>query len=102
MYLVNTTFYAEKAVFDEALEMVRRVYLPMVGREERFSDALLVKILVAAGEEMSGFALQFKSGSLEDAMAWIEDGDSAKFLNMLARRFGERLLRFTTPMEIIM
>lgn len=101
MYLVNTTFYAEKAVFDEALEMVGHVYLPMVLRHERFSDALLVKILVTPGDEMSAFALQFKAESLDEAMLWIEDGDSAKFLAMLARRFGERLLRFTTPMEIV-
>lgn len=101
MYLVNTTFYAEAAVFDEALEMVGRVYLPMIQREERFREALLVKILVESDEGVSSFAVQFKSESLGEAISWIEEGDSAKFLGMLARRFGERLLRFTTPMEIL-
>lgn len=101
MYLVNTTFYAEKAVFDEALEMVGRVYLPMIEREEQFREALLVKILIASDEGVSSFAVQFKSESLDEAISWIEGGDSARFLGMLARRFGERLLRFTTPMEIL-
>lgn len=100
MFLINTSFHVDKALYDEAVDLVKSKYVPMLESSGVFFEPLTVSILSEIDPDCRSFAIQAKADSLDAAGEWL-DGPGALFFGSLRKQYGDRCLFFTTPMEII-
>lgn len=99
-YLHNTTFVVERSATEEFLTWVRTTYIPAAKHSGHFKEVNLVKILMEIDPDASNYAVQMRSTSLENARQW--HNDVATILkDDISARMGERVVFFSTDMEVI-
>ncbi len=96
MIIVNTTFYVDCSIETEFLNWVRAVYVP----QATLSQPSVARILGAVEEGMVAVAVRMHAPSVEAAMAW-DNGEGALLRGVLAEKYGQKVLHFTTLMENI-
>lgn len=99
-YIYNTTFVIDRGVTDEFLHWVKAEYLAAVHRSETFSSVLMTRILLEVDPMTTNFCVQTTSSSLEEATRWHET-IGANLIGALTNRLGDRVLTFSTPMEVV-
>lgn len=100
MTLLNTTFHVHKSVDALFIKWVREIYLPIANESGLFSNPLFTRIMMQVDPEATSYAVQLQAHSHSEAEAWHDDA-AAKLKDALAREVGERVLHFSTYMEII-
>lgn len=102
MYLINTTFQAELQIADKFLDMLD-AYIPSVEEKTALHSPVLTRVASHPSEgtpDTDTFALQFRVPSQRDLDTYTGKVLPELFKN-LYRTFGERVLYFTTVLEII-
>lgn len=100
MTLLNTTFHVHKSVDALFIKWVKEIYLPVAMDSGLFKNPLFTRIMTQVDPEATSYAVQLQASSHRDAEAW-HDSTAAQLKDALAREVGERVLHFTTYMEIM-
>lgn len=100
MIIFNTTFHVHEFVVEPFKKWIKDVYIPAALLTDGISSPEFARILIDVQEEYASFAMQFKADSHETAVEW-HDGKAAALRSELMSRFGDRVLFFTTYMELI-
>lgn len=100
MILLNTTFHVHPSVDVAFRQWVREKYLPAAERAGVSREPLVSRICGESEDGGLNYAVQFKSESLDAARRW-HDTEAQGLKEALFRLYGERVLHFTTYMEII-
>lgn len=100
MALLNTTFHVHKSVDALFIKWVKEIYLPVAMDSGLFKNPLFTRIMTQVDHEATSYAVQLQASSHSDAEAW-HDSTAAQLKDALAREVGERILHFTTYMEIM-
>lgn len=100
MIILNTTFIVESSLENAFVEWARSVYVPAMAAVEIFGPATVAKVLTQIEPGATSFAVQATASGLEEARRW-HDETAALLRDDLAARYGERVLHFTTYMEVI-
>ncbi|MBQ8773450.1 MAG: DUF4286 family protein [Muribaculaceae bacterium] len=99
MILLNTTFHVEKSIEKDFINWVKTTYIPVALSSGIVKDALFTRIL-AESEGGTAYAVQFKSIDIATAEQW-HDTDAQKLKSDISQRWGQRILYFSTYMDII-
>lgn len=100
MTLLNTTFHVHSSVNDSFVNWVKTVYIPTATANGQFANPLFTRILTQVDPEATSYAVQLQTSSHSKAVVW-HDTTAAQLKEELARKWGERVLHFTTYMEIL-
>lgn len=100
MVLLNTTFHVHQSVDVAFHQWLREVYLPTADRSGVSIEPLVSRILGESEDGGVNYAVQFKVASLDIARRW-HDTEAQAMKEKLFRQYGERVLHFTTYMEIL-
>lgn len=100
MTLLNTTFHVHTSVNDLFIRWVKEIYVPKAMENEQISNPVFTRIMTQVDPEATSYAVQLQVSSHSEAEAW-HDSIAAQLKDALAREVGERVLHFTTYMEII-
>lgn len=100
MVLLNTTFYIHHSIQEHFIRFLKDTYLPSALGVAGISTPVLTRLLLEPQDGMDGFALQLSADSCDIAAAW-HDGESTQLRQNLINEFGEKVLFFTTYMEVI-
>lgn len=100
MILLNTTFHVHPSVDVAFHQWLREVYLPTAHRAGVSIEPLVSRILGESEDGGVNYAVQFKTESLDVARRW-HDTEAQAMKEKLFRQYGERVLHFTTYMEIL-
>lgn len=96
MIIVNTTFYVETPLEKEFISWVKDTYIP----GSPLTRPSVARILGAVEEGMTAFAVRMHAPTVAVADAW-DNGQGALLRGILAEKYGQRILHFTTMMENI-
>lgn len=99
MILLNTTFHVHRSIDNLFVEWVKQIYIP-TAQSAGLSNVLFSRILTNTDPEGTSYAVQLHATDKDKATFW-HDTDAARLKEELATRWGERVLYFTTYMEII-
>ena len=99
MTLLNTTFHVHSSIDQLFIEWIKQIYIP-AAQNAGLSNALFTRILADTDPEGKSYAIQLHAPTMEHATTW-HDNEAAKLKDELALRWGERVLHFTTYMEIL-
>lgn len=97
MIIINTTFYVHESIDSLFHQWLNHEYIPSA-MKAGLSEPSVARLLMEPQEGMSGYAVQFVSGSVESAQTW-HDNEAASLRGLLSGKHGERILFFTTYME---
>ena len=100
MILLNTTFHVHTSVNEPFIEWVKATYIPSAMKSGLFTAPLFTRIMMQVDPEATSYAVQLQASSHTEAEAW-HDSMGTQLKDALAREVGERVLHFTTYMEII-
>lgn len=96
--IVNTTFCVEEPLISEFIEWGKKVYMGTACRDCAMRDALVTRILAPSEDNTVNFAIQFRCDGNEHLVEWI-DTYQPVLLDSAAKKWGQRVLHFTTLME---
>lgn len=99
MYLIATSFHIEKSIADEAVEIIRNELAKAMSDSGIFNNIFFGSILVDVDPSLKSFTLQAAADNLDEALGWLQEGDGVQHQVNLRRKFGERVVWFTTPMQ---
>lgn len=97
MLLINTTFLVESGVEREWTSWAYDVYIPAT-KAVGGKSAKLLHILADPQQQGVSYALQFELADHAAADRWLDCHQPA-LLGVVARRWQQRVLHFTTVME---
>ncbi|MGY5846191.1 DUF4286 family protein [Salegentibacter sp. HM20] len=99
MYIYNVTINVQEDVHDAWLKWMKTEHIPDMLATEKFSKALMTRVLV--NEEMGGitYSVQYTSPSRELLDKYYEE--DAKELRSRAKAFEGKVVLFRTELEII-
>ena len=100
MILLNTTFHVHTSVNNAFIQWVKSTYIPKALESGHFSQPIFSRIMMQVDPEAVSYAVQLQASSHCDAETW-HDTIAAQLKEELARLWGERVLHFSTYMEII-
>ncbi len=100
MYILNTTFSVHKSIRSEFNLWIRKVYIPAATATGILSNPQLARVIGTDDPDSSSYAMQFKAQSLREAVRW-HDETAVLLRDDMHARFGERVLFFTTYLEVI-
>lgn len=100
MILLNTTFIIHDSISSEFLHWVKAVYLPAAAESRLFGTPTVARVLTRVEPDTESIAVQLPATELADAQRW-HDETAALLRDDLHARWGERLMFFTTYMEIV-
>lgn len=100
MILLNTTFHVHTSVNDAFIKWIKDTYIPNALESGHFSQPIFSRIMMQVDPEAVSYAVQLQASTHSDAETW-HDTEAAQLKEQLAKLWGERVLHFTTYMEII-
>ena len=101
MLIINTTYHASAAVYDNFVEWLCCEYIPKVKSGGVLLWPQLTRVLDGStGADGYSYALQFYVKSVDAFNAWYT-GEGKKLHEEMARRFGRDVAGFSTWMEEI-
>lgn len=104
MYIFNITFFCEQDELAFVSQWIRMSFIPRV-EVEPVRNARLALVVDVPGEpeldkQARSMSLQFEFDSMADYQQWSEKSLKPAFAE-LTRRFGEKVLTFTTLLQTI-
>ncbi|KGN76340.1 hypothetical protein HQ47_00695 [Porphyromonas macacae] len=100
MILYNTSFFIEKSLEQEFIDFYEKHLLSLIQAESLFEKFAMFRITTQHDPEMAGYALHLYVRNREILGEYIER-IQPEFAEVLSKRFGERVLSFSTEMEQI-
>ena len=100
MIILNTTFIIHAPLEGEFIKWVREVYLPSAQASGIFGTPTLARVLTRIEPDTESIAVQLPADNQNDASRW-HDETAALLRDDLHARWGERMMFFTTFMEVI-
>lgn len=100
MYLINTSFHAEKQVAEEIIVHVKTVLKAIMSDSGIFTGITMAEILVEVDPECTSFTLQAFAEDLAQAMDWLQN-HAQEFFGKLHHKYNGKVVYFTTPMKVI-
>lgn len=100
MIILNTTFHVHLSVIDSFKKWVREEYFPIAVQCKGLSNPLFSKILIEVQEGYASFAVQISASDIDVAANW-HDGKAAKLRGVLEKKYGDKVLYFTTYLETL-
>ena len=100
MHIINTTFHVHKSVRSEFFSWLRSVYVKAATATGFLTEPQLTRVIGGEDPEGTSSALQLKAPSLREAARW-HDETAVLLRDDMSARFGERVLFFTTYLEVI-
>ena len=102
MVLLNTSFHMHRSVEKDFLHWIRTAYAPALESHGGMGYPTFARIDTTADEETTvGYCFQMTADSAELASRWHDSQEAAALRDRLTRACGEKLVYFTTCMEII-
>lgn len=100
MYLVNTSFHAERSVAGIIIDKVRTQLKPRMSECGLFTGVIMAEIMVDVDPDCVSFTLQGFADDLDKAMSWLQN-DARPFFDELHLKYDGKTVYFTTPMKVI-
>lgn len=100
MIILNTTFHVHESVADSFKAWVRLTYFPQAANESNLLNPVFTRLLIEVHEGYESFAVQLMAPTIDDAVNW-HDGKAAELRAILNNKYGEKVLFFTTYMELL-
>lgn len=101
MYIHNTTFVVDRNQLKQFDHWARTEFMPAARNSGVFETVTMARILTEVSPEAVNFAIQFASHSLEQANRW-HDEVASQLKSRLSTMLGhDRVLFFSTDMEVI-
>ena len=99
MYIYNVTINVQEEIHDEWLTWMKNEHIPDMLKTEKFSKALMTKVLV--NEEMGGitYSVQYTADSKELLERY--KAENATELRAKTKPFEGKFVAFRTELEII-
>ncbi len=97
MIVLNTTFHVHISADACFHNWVTTKYLPNGKKADLVSPSFL-RLMINVQEECNSYAISFKAATIEDAINW-HDGEGADMRNELCKKYGDKILFFTTYMD---
>lgn len=99
-YILNTSFHMESAVAPSFIEWAKNDYIKVALECEHFSNPLIARIMTETEPGVVGYAVHLETDYLDAATRW-HDAEASELKGILSRRFGQRIVFFSTFMEVI-
>ena len=100
MYILNTTFLIANEVIDSALNFIETSFLGVACGAAGFSGGRIARVLNSAEDGAESFAVQFETEDIAKAEEWLA-AEAQSFFEELRKSFGERVLFFSTWLEVV-
>ncbi len=100
MVVINTTFHVHRTVKSEFRFWLRNVYIKSALATGILTNPMLTRVIGGEDPEGTDFALHLTATSLREAVRW-HDETAVLLRDDMAARFGERVLFFTTYLEVM-
>ncbi len=100
MYILNTTFIVHRPAIDSFNDWVKDVYVKAAHACGVFDDIKILRIMSEIDPETVNYAVQLLAPDLSEATRW-HDETAAILKDDIAARMGDRVLSFSTYMEIV-
>lgn len=97
-YLLNTSFHMDPSVAEEFEGWVKNSYIPTALKSPYLADAVFTRLLTEIDESAVGYAVHFRTTSLDDARKW-HDSEAAQIKDEFFRTHNGKIVFFTTFME---
>ncbi|MDE5969563.1 MAG: DUF4286 family protein [Muribaculaceae bacterium] len=99
-YILNTSFHMEASITDAFLEWVKNDYIKVALSCSCFTNPIVARILTETEPGVVGYAVHLETDDLEAATDW-HDREASGLKAVLSRRFGQRIVFFSTFMEVV-
>ena len=99
-YILNTSFHMEAAITESFLDWVRNDYIKAALSCPYFTNPVVARILTETEPGVAGYAVHLETDNLEAASNW-HDLEASELKAILSRRFGQRIVFFSTFMEVV-
>lgn len=100
MYLINTSFHAERSVAGMIVEKVNTQLKSLMTASGLYSNIIMAEIMVDVDPDCDSFTLQGFAEDVEKAMSWLQN-EARPFFDELHSKYNGKVVYFTTPMKII-
>lgn len=100
MIILNTTFVIHAPLEKEFLQWVSQTYLVSAKASGVFGNPTVARVLTRIEPETESIAVQLPAASQEQAARW-HDETAALLRDDLHARWGDRMMFFTTFMEVL-
>lgn len=100
MIILNTTFAIERSLYDSVVQWIADVYVPAATNTGLFSSPRIARIITNDHPETVSVACEMACQSLAEAVRW-HDQTATLLRQDLHRRWGNRVLEFSTFMETV-
>lgn len=99
MIILNTTFHIASAEIPEVLAWIRKSYIA-AALHAGFTSPMLTRIVGTVADGCESYALHLHAPDIAMAEKW-NSGVGASLRDLLAKRYGEKVLTFFTYLEIV-
>ena len=100
MIIINTTFNLDKSLQEEFLVYIRQKFIPMSTKSGILTSARLARVFGREEDEDLSYAIEFQAADIEQLEKWNKE-ESKEVYNTLMETFKEKLVGFSTVMQII-
>lgn len=100
MIIINTTFHVHHSVEADFLQWLRSEYVVSATGDGGLVRPVLSRVMAETDPGSTGYALQMQAESMEEASGWY-DGKASVLRVRMWDRWGERVLFFTTYLEVV-
>lgn len=98
--ILNTTFVVHSSVKTVFLGWLESVYLPAVKAPGVFGEPTVARVMTQIEPDTESIAVQMRAAGLAEAERW-HDETAALLKDDLIARWPERVMHFTTYMEVL-
>lgn len=99
-YILNTSFHMEASIAGEFLDWAKNDYINAALEHEHFSNPVVARIMTETEPGVVGYAVHLETDNLDAASRW-HDAEASELKGILSRRFGQRIVFFSTFMEVV-
>jgi hypothetical protein len=100
MYIYNTTFCLEDSALDDWKSWLDEQYIPMMTADGSFSDVRIFRVLTENAGDSFSISVQFSVEALVNVQRWQKEKEQQLALD-ITRRFGTKVLYFSTVLEVL-
>lgn len=100
MILYNITFFIEPAQENDFLALYQNTISQALIHHNYMSSPRLHKIRTQQGEDMVSYAVHLSCLSDDNLNLFLEQ-NHPMISNLIAKKFGQKVLMFGTPMELV-
>lgn len=101
MIIHNTSFHMEASLAADFLAWARRRYIPAFLSHGSTACPLLTRVEATPDPSAAAFCFQFTAAGPAEAAAWHDSAEASRLRLMLQDRMGQKLVMFSTTMEIL-